>query len=220
MIQQLARPMYDQRKWLLGKIHDVAKRLGMDDATRRDFQMELVGENSCRDMSHQQLKKVLYALTHRSGTELRAAAASKPMTPIGSLVEGAMGKAYVLHSKRHGRDERMPGEPVTIEQKKMIDALFTDIEVQNPGRLPATWRTAFCKRQCGRVWPQTRAQANKIIEALKAMRARGWHPKGRAAGAEASPAPDRRALDNRTDVGRSSTAAIERHPAPALEVGV
>jgi hypothetical protein len=172
--------MYDQRKWLLGKIHDVAKRLGMDEPTRRDFQMDLVGENSCRDMTHQQLKKVLWALTHKSGADLRAAAAIRrggpacpPMTPIGDVVGKA--KEYIL--RRTGRDERMPDEPVTIEQKRMIDALFQDIEVQNPGRLPGTWRTAFCKRQCRCVWPQTRAQANKIIEALKAMRARGWKPK-------------------------------------------
>ena len=179
MIAQHARPMYDQRKWLLGKIHDVAKRLGMDDPTRRDFQMDLVGENSCKDMTHQQLKKVLWALTHKSGAEIRAAsgAASKGLTPIGSLVEGAMGKAYVLHSKRTGRDERLPDEVVTVEQKRMIDALFADIEVQNSGRLPADWRTEFSKRQCRRVWPQSRADANKIVEALKKMRDRGWHPK-------------------------------------------
>ena len=166
-------PPYDQRRWLLGKVHAVAARLGMPDQDRRDFMMQLVGENSCRDMTERQLIQVLQAL---QGDEGRAStrAASKPLTPIGSLVESATGKLYRLRS---GRDERMPDEPVTIEQKKMIDVLFADIEVQNTGRLPATWRTAFCKRQCRCVWPQTRAQANKIIEALKAMRARGWHPK-------------------------------------------
>ena len=131
-----------------------------------------------------------------------------------------MGKAYVLHSKRTGRDERLPDEVVTIEQKRMIDALFADIEVQNPGRLPADWRTEFSKRQCRCVWPQSRADANKIVEALKKMRDRGWRPKEGAAGAGTSPAPDRRALDKQTDAGRSSTAALERHPAPALEVGI
>ena len=28
----------------------------------------------------------------------------------------------------------------------------------------------------GHPWPQTRAEANKLIEALKAMRQRGWRP--------------------------------------------
>ena len=180
MIAQHARPMYDQRKWLLGKIHDVAKRLGMDDPSRRDFQMELVGENSCRDMSNHQLKKVLYALTHQSGAEIRQAAmtavAARSMTPLGSLVEGA--KQYIL--RRSGRDERLPDEVVTIEQTRMIEHLFADLETLNPG-LARTWRTAFCKRQCGRVWPQTRHQANQLIEALKSMRARGWRPKERGA---------------------------------------
>lgn len=198
MIVQHGRPMYDQRKWLTGKIHDVAKRLGMDDPSRRDFMMDLVGENSCRDMSNHQMKKVLYALTHKSGTELRQAysgpVGAKPMTPIGEVVSKT--KEYILRRggsgtaqqegasrcapTRSGRDERMPDEPVTIEQGKLIEQLFADIEVQNPGRLARTWRPAFCKRQCGRVWPQTRAQANKILEALKAMRLRGWHPKEKA----------------------------------------
>lgn len=169
MIAQHARPMYDQRKWAMGKIHEVAARLGMDDPTRYAFQVDLVGVQSCKDMDVRQLKQVLYALTHKSGSPLRAAATSKS-------------KQYVLRAgaqpcARTGRDERQPDELATIEQTRMIDALFADIEVQNPGRLPGTWRTAFCKRQVRCVWPQTRAQANKIIEALKAMRARGWHPK-------------------------------------------
>lgn len=32
----------------------------------------------------------------------------------------------------------------------------------------------FNRRVCGKPWPQTRADANKIVEALKAMTARGY----------------------------------------------
>ena len=39
-------------------------------------------------------------------------------------------------------------------------------------------RMNFCRRVCGEPWPQTRNEANKIIEALKAMRARGWKARG------------------------------------------
>lgn len=158
MIAQPVRPMYDQRKWMLGKIHEVATLMKIDDASRRAWQLEFVGVESCKDMDNLQLKKVLNALTHHTK------AGKPPRTD----------KQYVLRS---GRDERMPDEPVTIEQKHMIDALFADIEVQNPGRLARDWRTGFCKRQIRCVWPQTRAQANKITEALKAMRDRHWHPK-------------------------------------------
>jgi hypothetical protein len=187
-----ARPAYDQRKWLLGKIHDVAKRLGMDEQTRRDFMMELVGENSCRDMTHLQLKKVLWALTHKTPRSPDRPTGGA-MTPIGDVVRkttdyilkksavGSGGGPAGRAPSRSGRDERLPDEISTIEQTQMIEHLFADIELMNPGRLPRTWRTGFCKRQCGRVWPQTRAQANKIIEALKSMRDRGWKPKEKEA---------------------------------------
>lgn len=161
MIAQHARPMYDQRKWMLAKIHEVAARLKIDDASRRAWQLEFIGVESCKDMDNLQLKKVMNALTHHTK-------AGKPPRKD---------KEYVLRS---GRDERLPDEPVTVEQKRMIDALFADVEAQNPGRLDRDWRTAFCKRQVRCVWPQTRSQANKIIEALKAMRLRGWHPKEKA----------------------------------------
>jgi hypothetical protein len=177
MIAQRERPAYDQRRWLQGKIHDVAKRLGMPEQDRRDFMMDLVGENSCRDMTHPQLKKVLWALTHKTDRSPSHRPVTA-MTPIGEVVRKTTD--YIL--KRSGRDERLPDEISTIEQTRMIEHLFADIETMNPDRLPRTWRTGFCKRQCGRVWPQTRAQANKIIEALKSMRDRGWKPKEAASG--------------------------------------
>lgn len=176
MIQQHARPMYDQRKWAMGKIHEVADRLKIDDASRRSWQRDLVGVESCKDMDVAQLKKVLWALTHKTKAD-KPARTTTGLTPIGSLVESATGKLYRLRS---GRDERMPDEPITIEQQRMLEHLFLDIETLNPGRLERTWRSEFCKRQCRRVWPQSRAQANKIIEALKSMRDRGWRPKEKA----------------------------------------
>jgi hypothetical protein len=187
-----ARPAYDQRRWLQGKIHDVAKRLGMPEQDRRDFMMDLVGENSCRDMTHPQLKKVLWALTHKTDRSPSHRPVTA-MTPIGDVVRkttdyilkksavGSGGGPAGRAPSRSGRDERLPDEISTIEQTRMIEHLFADIETMNPGRLARTWRTGFCKRQCGRVWPQTRAQANKIIEALKSMRDRHWHPKEKEA---------------------------------------
>lgn len=181
------KPAYNKRHWLMGKIHDLAKRLGMPDPDRRDFMMQLVGENSCRDMNERQLMKVLQALQSDEGRAV-SAAVSRPMTPIGDAVKTYMLKRPVGSGggpagrapSRSGRDERQPDEIVTIEQTQMIEHLFTDIETMNPGRLARTWRSAFCKRQCGRVWPQTRAQANRVIEGLKSMRSRGWKPKEHA----------------------------------------
>jgi len=53
-------------------------------------------------------------------------------------------------------------------QQMMISKLYDGM-----GWAPAR-RVGFNKRTCGAPWPQTRAQANQIIEALKAMMARGY----------------------------------------------
>jgi hypothetical protein len=170
MIAQRERPAYDQRRWLQGKIHDVAKRLGMPEQDRRDFMMDLVGENSCRDMTHPQLKKVLWALTHKTDRSPSHRPVTA-MTPIGEVVRKTTD--YIL--KRSGRDERLPLAISSIEQGKMIEALFADLEL---GACPPKgWRSALSMRVCKRPWPQTRSEANRLIECLKNMRSRNWHPR-------------------------------------------
>jgi hypothetical protein len=159
------RPAYDKRKWLLGKIHSVAKRRGISDQDRRNIQIAVTGRWSCRDMDEHQLVAVLQAL---QGDEGRAAsgAATKPLTPIGEALP------YVLRNARHGRDERRPDEPATVEQLHMIEHLWADLGIH-----ASEARLGLSRRICGHPWAQTRAEANKLIEGLKAMRDRGWKAK-------------------------------------------
>ena len=58
-------------------------------------------------------------------------------------------------------------------QISMINHYFTALGIAETAR-----RQGICKRITGGMpWPQTRAEANKIIEGLKAMLARGYNPR-------------------------------------------
>ncbi len=131
-------------------IHARAHQLGLDEETRRGFQRRLVGKDSCKDMTPVELWRVLWALNQVGGSYQRSA----------------------ISDQRHrtGRDERQPEELATVEQIRMIQHLFDDLQIAGVGLA----RMNLCRRVCRQPWPQTREEANKVIEALKAMRARGW----------------------------------------------
>jgi hypothetical protein len=57
-------------------------------------------------------------------------------------------------------------------QLKMIEHLFEQLCFTETAR-----RGGFCRRVIKKPWPQTRAEANKIFEALKAMVARNYQRK-------------------------------------------
>lgn len=138
------------RKKLIAGIHAQAKVLQLDHETRREMQQQLVGVESTKDMSLRQLSTVwsrLTVLAHDAG-----------------LGRGVRGK------RRPGRDERQPDELVTEEQTTKINELFDQLGIASVGQA----RMNFSRRTCGSTWPQTREQANKIVEALKAMAKRGW----------------------------------------------
>ena len=149
------------RKKLIAGIHAQAKTLQLDHDTRREMQRQLVGVESTRDMSLGQLSTIwhrLAVLAADAGLSARFA-------------------AFSPGRKRPGRDERRPDELVTEEQKIKINELFDELGITAVGQA----RMNFSRRTCGSTWPQTREQANKIIEALKAMGKRGWKAKGAAA---------------------------------------
>jgi len=81
-------------------------------------------------------------------------------------------------SRRQRRDDGLPGELPTSEQMKKIRHLFEDLGWHETER-----RQGFAKRQCnGHPWPQDRAEANQLIEALKAMVRRGYRERKPRAG--------------------------------------
>jgi hypothetical protein len=147
-----------ERKPLIAAIHAIAHQLaasGLTDETRRDLQRELTGVESCRDMDVAQLTTVY-----------------RRMRVLADALPGAS-RVTRRALCRSGRDERLPDEIASIEQTRMIAHLFADLRITEIGAA----RMRFCRRVCGGSWPQTRAQANQVIEALKAMRARGWQPR-------------------------------------------
>ena len=70
---------------------------------------------------------------------------------------------------RRRKRENKPGEIVTPGMQGFIDELYDKLDWDDSKR-----RIGFNRRQIGKPWPQTRAEANKIIEGLKAMIRRGY----------------------------------------------
>lgn len=143
------------RKKLIAGIHAQAMTLQLDNETRREMQQQLVGVESTKDMSLGQLSTIWSRLTVLANDA------------------GLARNAGLARRKRPGRDERQPDELVTDEQKTKINELFDQLGIAAVGQA----RMNFSRRTCGSTWPQTREQANKIVEALKAMAARGWKAK-------------------------------------------
>ena len=140
-----------ERKKLIAGIHAQAHALQLDDETRREMQQKLVGIESTKDMSLGQLSTVWTRLTQLA----RDAGLAKPMR------------------RRPGRDERQPDELPTPEQSTKIEELYLALEIKRRPKVVID----LCRRTTGHSWPQTRAEANKLIEALKAMVARHWRPR-------------------------------------------
>ena len=66
--------------------------------------------------------------------------------------------------KSGAKPVRDPHELPTSWQLKKMQHLYTDL-----GWHDSTRQRGFNERQCGKPWPQTRREANKVIEGLKAM---------------------------------------------------
>lgn len=147
-----------ERKKLIAAIHAQATSLQLPDDVRREMQQKLVGIESTKDMTLPQLSTVwnrLATLIHDAGLAKR-----KPRRP--------------------GRDERLPQEPPTREQLDKIEHLYEDLHIiRRPMVVMAICRRVTKSEQApdGHPWPQTRHEANKLTEALKAMVARGWKPR-------------------------------------------
>lgn len=155
------------RTKLIAGIHAQAKALQLDDETRREMQRQLVGVESTKDMSPRQLSTIWNRLTVLAN-------------------DAGLG----TRRKRPGRDERQPDELVTEEQTTKINELFDALGIASVGQA----RMHFSRRTCGSTWPQTREQANKIIEALKAMAKRGWRAGNAGVPPCSLPAHDRNVL--------------------------
>lgn len=144
-----AAPM--DRGRLIKAIHATARQLGMDDEARWQLQQGLTGCASCRDMTVEQLRTVasrLRFLAHEAGLGRRGDGATRG---------------------RSGRDERLPLEPPTKDQLDELEHRRSHVRLYSS----QAWM-ALCLRVIQHPWPQTRAEAGRMIECLKAMERRGW----------------------------------------------
>lgn len=142
------------RKKLISGIHAQASALQLDDDTRRAMQTQLVGVESTKNMNVAQLSTVWQRLT---------------------VLAKDAGLTRKRKKGRPGRDERQPAEPPTKEQLEKIEHLYADLNVRSSANM-----MQLARRITGHPWPQNRGEANKLIEGLKAMRARGWRARGSA----------------------------------------
>lgn len=175
------------RKKLIAGIHAQASALQLDDDTRRDMQQQLVGVASTKDMSMPQLSAIWQRLTGLAND----AGLAKPKR----------------RTSRPGRDERQPAEPPTTEQLDKIAHLYEHLGVHGAAAIQLCRRmTRSIEKREGFPWPQTREQANKVIEGLKAMEKRGWHARGASVLAEGG--TQDQSNDEMTG-GAPSTRAVE-----------
>jgi hypothetical protein len=141
------------RKALIRVIHTIAGQLaphGFDEEARRAMQRQLTGQDSCRDMDLAQLQKVCRTM---------------------QVMADAL--PHATTRRRDRRDERLPGEAPTREQLELIEHLRAHVGLH----ASELWMN-LCRRILKHPWPQSREEASKIIEALKAMEARGWKAHG------------------------------------------
>jgi len=89
---------------------------------------------------------------------------AKQLTPAGFDKVMKRLRGYGFRRKPARRLPPAPGSPITREQQRKIAELYAELGWTDPKR-----QMGFNRRQTGAPWPQTRKDANKVIEGLKAM---------------------------------------------------
>lgn len=135
----------------LALVHVAKRDLGLTDEVYRDILHVETGRESSKDLDRRGLDKLLArfaSMGFQQGHLDGRARGGRPKVPPAAD----------------------PTELPTPGQQGMIRHLWEDVGWPQGPR-----RTEFCQRVCGgHPWPQTRAEANQLIEALKAMVKRGY----------------------------------------------
>ena len=79
-----------------------------------------------------------------------------------------LGFTSTAKARKRARNVRQPAGVITPDQQTLIATLYGQY-----GWTDQVRQMGFNKRCCGKAFPQTRTDANKVIEGLKAMIARG-----------------------------------------------
>lgn len=142
--------MVDKRKMgvtnqQIALLHVAKKELGLRDDDYRSILDVYGGTNSAKHLTLEGFERVMKHLEWLGFTSNNPAQAKKPY-------------------RAPERDAN--GSPYPA-QLKMIQSLYEQLGWTEPER-----QRGFCQRVIKKPWPQTRAEANKIFEGLKAMLAR------------------------------------------------
>jgi hypothetical protein len=128
-------------------IHLAKNHLGLSDDEYRDILRAATGAESSKDMDYHQYDKLLQRFKE-----------------LGFKVTSKTNGRRQPYLTAPGRD---PGALPTPAQQKKLNDLYDELGWAENER-----RIGFNRRMLKKPWPQTRAEANKITEALKAMIAR------------------------------------------------
>lgn len=131
-------------------VHVAKKELGFDDQNYRSVLDLYGGVNSAKDLTLEGFERVMRYFEHQGFQSSFAQEQPNRQTEKKAPVRDAAGSPYPA-------------------QLKMIEHLFEQIGIP-----PGERQQGFCRRVIQQPWPQTRAEANKVFEALKAMLARGY----------------------------------------------
>jgi hypothetical protein len=135
-----------------GLIAVIEKHFGMSDEQAHDWMRDLTGCVRRRDLTQSQFEELRRWATARG---------FRRPNGFGERVRRQKAKAARAANVAAG----LP--TVTDAQRGLIAALAVSAD------LTPAQQAGVCKRACGSVWPQTAEQAGKVIEALKALVARG-----------------------------------------------
>lgn len=136
----------DQKKLL----HVAARELSLDDDLYREILRQEAGVKSSVDLSPTGFDKVM-----------------KRLKQLGFKKTG---KPYRRPRPRPSASASPdPFATITEGMLYKIEKLYREIGINDKNR-----QIGFNKRVCKKPWPQTRAEGNQIIEALKKMAARGY----------------------------------------------
>lgn len=141
------RKIGNQQKAL---IHVAKSQLGLTDDEYRDLLRSVAGVESARDLTVEQADKVM-----KRFKELGFVMTVKPETV------SKIRQPYLT------APDRDPDALPTPAQSKKINELYEEL-----GWAEGNRRIGFHQRVIDKPWPQTRAEANKVIEGLKSMVAR------------------------------------------------
>jgi hypothetical protein len=128
-------------------LHVAKNNLDLDDDLYREIMYQEAGVSSSVELTPAGFKKVM-----RRFEKLGFKSTSKYKT------------------KSRKKRENKPYSVITPEMQDLINGLYNKLGWNDSKR-----RIGFNRRQIEKPWPQTRVEANKIIEGLKAMIRRGYH---------------------------------------------